>query len=309
MGLDAAVHQLVILIIPAQVQSQIQPRHIYMSHGNQSHRLAEIPAQVMPANTSTVDCTLTNNNQGIPSKPKFEKLRGDNWFAWKTRISIVLRRYGVFGVATGSIKKPEDSEGAAIWNSQDLIAQELITTSIKDEQVIHISECETSAEMWSKLWAVHEGLRLSHKVSTQKKLYAAQASEGTDIAEHIKEMKRLRNRLSLAGYRIEESMFKEILVSSLPRSWDGFTASFSGYQWGGKANEYAIGYSVQELVSILCEEYYRRRKEKNNVSEIAYPSKRGPKACKICGKVRHTEDDCWHNPKNKGKGRTNKNGR
>jgi hypothetical protein len=90
------------------------------------------------------------------SSPKIEKLKDDNWLAWKTRMAAVLKRKKAYEVALGITPQPSDPSASAIWEEKDVIAQELITTTICDEQVIHVSTCNTAAEMWDALRIIHE---------------------------------------------------------------------------------------------------------------------------------------------------------
>jgi hypothetical protein len=82
-------------------------------------------------------------------------------------------------------KPPSDPSASAIWEEKDIIAQELITTAIRDEQVIHVSTCNTAAEMWDALRIIHEPQGQQSIISTKRALYSAQAKEGTDIAAHL----------------------------------------------------------------------------------------------------------------------------
>ena len=112
------------------------------------------------------------------STPKIEQLCNNNWLTWETHMSIVLHRYGALEVMLGTSAKPNDPDNAAIWNSRDLVAQELITVNIKDEQVIHVNDHVTSAEMWANLWTVHEPHGQQSLISAKKLLYSTQAQEG-----------------------------------------------------------------------------------------------------------------------------------
>ena len=51
---------------------------------------------------------------GVPSTPKIEKLKDNNWFSWEAQISIVLKCYGALKVATSMLPKPNDPEGTAM---------------------------------------------------------------------------------------------------------------------------------------------------------------------------------------------------
>ena len=266
------------------------------------------------------------------SSPKIEKLRDGNWLAWKTRIATVLETKEALEVATGITPQPQDPAALAIWKTKDLVARTLITTAIKDEQIIHISDCSTSAEMWNALRVTHEPRGQQSILSLQRALYSTQAEEGADIPAHLNEMKALRDRLALSGYRTDDNDFKSILVASLPRSWESYTTSYLGYQGGTQGNQNAQVLTSAELASLLCEEY-TRRKGKEAKGEYAYnvqignSSQKGKRPCSICertnhktadcrykGKPRcevctklgHKADECWRNPANKGKGRTTK---
>ena len=104
-------------------------------------------------------------------------------------MAAVLKRKKAYEVTLGITPKPSEPSAAAIWEDKDVITQELITTAIRDEQVIHVSMCTTAAEMWDALRIIHEPQGQQSIISTKRALYSAQAKEGTDIAAHLNEMK------------------------------------------------------------------------------------------------------------------------
>jgi len=151
--------------------------------------------------------------------------------------------------------------------------------------------------MWEALHIIHTPQGQQSILSTKCALYSAQAEEGTNIAEHINDMKILRDQLSLLGHQIDDTKFKSILVASLPHSWEGFTTSYLGYQGGTQGNINAQIMTVQELVSLLCEED-KRRKEKETRGKFAYVfnsskhSQKRKKPCGICQRTNHVTADC-----------------
>ena len=160
-----------------------------------------------------------------------------NWLVWKTRIRTVLKRKDAFEIATGVTPQPQDPDDTAVWTQKDSLTQEIITLAIEDKQVLSVSECNTAAEMWESLCAIHEPCGQQSILSTKCALYSAQAKEGSDIASHLGYMKILRERLAMSGHRIDHMEFKSILVASLPHSWESFTSSFLGYQGGTQGNQ------------------------------------------------------------------------
>ena len=108
-----------------------------------------------------------------------------------------LEKEKAYEVALGITPKPSKPSAVAIWEDKDTITQELITTAIRDEQVIctvHVSTCTTAAEMWDTLRIIHEPQGQQSIISTKRALYSAQAKEGTDIAVHLNEMKQKHER-------------------------------------------------------------------------------------------------------------------
>ena len=128
---------------------------------------------------------------------------------------------------------------------------------IKDEQVVHISEYTSSAQMWEALHTIHEPHGQQSILSTKCALYSTQAKEDSDIATHLNNMKVLCKHLGLSGHQIDDMEFKSILVSSLPHSWEVFTTSYLDYQGRTLGNQSAQMIIIQQLMSLLMEEAKR----------------------------------------------------
>ena len=211
--------------------------------------------------------------------------------------------------------------------------QEIITLAIEDEQVLSVSECNTAAEMWESLHAIHELCGQQSILSTKRTLYSTQAKEGLDIALHLGYMKILCECLAMCGHQVNHVEFKSILVASLPHSWESFTSLFLGYQGGTQGNQQAQVMTVQQLVSLLIKEA-KWKNEKEEGAKYAFsagssskPDKGKQQPCQICKRKNHITADCqfkgkpkcdfcnkcghkdsesWKNPQNKGEGKVTK---
>ncbi|KIM24766.1 hypothetical protein M408DRAFT_331598 [Serendipita vermifera MAFF 305830] len=123
---------------------------------------------------------------------QFEPLKAHNWVLWKARISALFSAKELTGYIDGSITKPEETETDALkkWIKEDGEARLLLLT------------CGT------------------------KKLHRTFAKEGDDLAEHIIEVTSARKELHAMGVQIQDRDFIEILMASLPESWDVFTTTY-----------------------------------------------------------------------------------
>jgi hypothetical protein len=244
-------------------------------------------------------------------------------------MATFLQGKGAYQIVTGITPRPQDPAAAADWDLKDQIRKEMITTGIKDEQVIHISECVTAAQMWDALRIIHEPRSQQTIISTMKVLYSTKAAENADIPTHLHQMRAMCERLTILGHIINNTDFKAILVASLPCTWEGWTSSYFSYQGGLQGNNKADSATVQEVISIVCDEF-QRRKEKQNGGDFTYTSASGtsqkqkPRKCATCGRTNHVtancrfkgkpkcgicdclghnNKECWKNPLNKGKGK------
>jgi hypothetical protein len=122
--------------------------------------------------------------------------------------------------------------------------------------------------------------------------------------------------LHVMGDTITDQEFKNVLMMSLPKSWDQFLTI---YMQPGAA---ALNITSYKLHSILIEEDWHRKEgtdenddneskkkrkresDKDDTALMVYPNKRkfadhiGPmKKCFVCKKPGHREDQCWHKGK------------
>ena len=282
------------------------------------------PSNAAPASTSAAMHTpITSTGTRDTSTPntKIDKLSDGNYTPWKRRVSNILGIKGAWEIANGSVLKPaHDAVAIKNWNDMDQIAQNIIMTTIKNNQMTYLSDCSTAAEMWEALGAVHEPKGYESIKHERHLLNNTYADDTTDISAHINQLREIRERLAAAGLLVSEDDFKYTLLCSLPHSWDAYVISFLGSQ-------NAMNITVHALITRLKDEY-RRRKDRNT-DDLAYPVNptapkfkprkcaicgrnnhvtancrfKGKPKCGICGKFGHKDDDCWKNPHNKGKGR------
>jgi hypothetical protein len=212
-------------------------------------------------------------------------------------MATFLQGKGAYQIVTRITPRPQDPAAAADWDLKDQIGKEMITTRIKDEQVIHISECVTAAQMWDALRIIHEPQSQQTIISTMKVLYSTEAAENADIPTHLHQMRAMCEHHTISGHIINDTNFKAILVASLPHTWEGWTSSYLGYQGGLQGNNKADSATVQEIISIICDEF-QCCKDTHNCRDFAYASaggtsqKQKPHKCATCGRTNHVTANC-----------------
>ena len=90
----------------------------------------------------------------IPCFPRRKILHNGNWPVWKKHMTTTLKQIKAYDIVTGTLISPQDPVAAADWWTKDLTTQLLITTTMEDEQIIHVSECKSSSGCGSMSYTI-----------------------------------------------------------------------------------------------------------------------------------------------------------
>ena len=83
--------------------------------------------------------------------------RADNLWAWKYRISLVLEENELDSYISGEVLVPEGDETKALHKKNLIMAKRIISDSIKDQLIPHVSSIKTPKEMLEALTKLFEG--------------------------------------------------------------------------------------------------------------------------------------------------------
>ena len=73
---------------------------------------------------------------------------GDNFRAWKYRISLVLEENELDSYISGEVSVPQGDEDKALHKKNLIKAKRIIVDSIKDHLIPHVSSLKTPKEMF-----------------------------------------------------------------------------------------------------------------------------------------------------------------
>lgn len=106
-------------------------------------------------------------------------IEASHWTLWKFQVKIVIQSHDAWDVVTGIEKPPVKKDGftdydAALkaYNKKDVSAQRVIVTTIGEKPLLHIVNCNSAHEMWTKLSAVFEQKR--NTFPTAKNLFVCE---------------------------------------------------------------------------------------------------------------------------------------
>ncbi|KAH9768487.1 Integrase catalytic domain-containing protein [Citrus sinensis] len=106
------------------------------------------------------------------------------------------------------------------WNEVDGNAISDLHLALADGVLSSVAEKNTAKEIWDTLTKLYEAKSLHNKIFLKRKLYTLRMAESTMVTDHINTLKTLFSQLTTLGHNIEENERVELLLQSLPNSYD-----------------------------------------------------------------------------------------
>ncbi|KAH9700447.1 hypothetical protein KPL71_024696 [Citrus sinensis] len=106
------------------------------------------------------------------------------------------------------------------WNEIDGKVISDLHLALTNGVLSSVAEKNTAKEIWDTLTKLYEAKSLHHKIFLKRKLYTLRMTESTMVTDHINTLKTLFSQLTTLGHNIEENERAELLLQSLPDSYD-----------------------------------------------------------------------------------------
>ncbi|KAL5772607.1 hypothetical protein ACOSQ2_012531 [Xanthoceras sorbifolium] len=251
----------------------------------------------------------------MAAKFEIEKFNGSNFSLWKLKIKAILRKDNCLAAIS---ERPVEFTNDNKWNEMDGNAIANLHMALADGVLSSIEEKKTTKEIWDHLTKLYEAKSLHNKIFLKRKLYTLRMSESTSVTEHINTLNTLFSQLTSLGHKIEPNERAELLLQSLPDSYDQLIINLT--------NNILTDYLVfDDIAAAILEEENRRKNKEDRLANSQQAealtvmrgrstecgpsgsqnqgrsksrSKKSMK-CYNCGKRGHLKKDCWNlNKKN-----------
>jgi hypothetical protein len=154
-----------------------------------------------------------------------EKLSENNYRMWKLRMNLILERSDLLDIVSGKDAKPAKESELKDWKKKDLEARIEIIMHLSDEQVDLVKDLESSKEIWDTLKDRHEPSDRMTKINTLRSLVTMEMQEEESIDTLIRNWQSALDSALSAGNKIDDEMKYDLILSSLPVSWDNFVTT------------------------------------------------------------------------------------
>lgn len=200
----------------------------------------------------------------MDTKLSIEKLDNGNYFTWKYRIEMLLKKEGLWKILSQS--RPAATAPATelnSWLEKDEKAMAIIGLSVMDNQLQHIRNMTSAMDSWKALQNFHEQKTLVNTTTLMRNLWDLKLNEDMNPQSHIQEMTNILQKLV-------------DLVTAL-EARDSSQLTFALVQ------------------SKVLDEFKRRNLHTNGDNQVLKIQQKGTdtKYCYYCNEPNHLMRNCW----------------
>jgi hypothetical protein len=171
----------------------------------------------------------------MKSENKLEQ--ASNFRAWKTRIDLILAKNKVLDIVKGKIIEPQfearkekEPHNVAVmekFKDNDINVMSIIVDSVKDHLIPYISHLDSSKNMYDALTNLFSVINIGQVMSLKNELHDMKMNDDDSITSYFVRISQLRDQLQAIEEIISEKELGNIILNSLPKTWDAFATSMN----------------------------------------------------------------------------------
>ncbi|KAL5751221.1 hypothetical protein ACOSP7_025824 [Xanthoceras sorbifolium] len=250
----------------------------------------------------------------MATKFKIEKFDGSNFSLWKMKMRAILVKDNCLAVIGD---RPKEITDDSKWDEMDGNAVANLHLALADGVLSSIVEKKTAKEIWETLTKLYKAKSLHNKIFLKRRLYTLRMAKSSTMTNHINTLNTIFSQLTVLGHKIEENERAELLLQSIPDTYDQLIINLT--------NNILVEYLVFDDITaaVLEEENRRKNKEDRSTSSqhaealtmvkgrstergLSGSQNRGRSKsrskksikCYYCGKKGHVRSECWNRKKN-----------
>lgn len=202
---------------------------------------------------------------GDSFKASFAKLNGENYFTWKYKMEMYLRKEKVW-IAASTVRPMVPEVGGEVTQAhvnaattklneyleKDEMARALIGLCVEDAQLSHIRNLTSAKSTWDALKTYYEQDTLTNRSALMRRICRLMLQEGGDMEQHVQQMNNLFQKLTdLGDDTLTIPGQISYFTTSLPSSYDSLIHSLD--------NTPIAQLTLAGVQSKVLAEYFKRK--------------------------------------------------
>lgn len=222
----------------------------------------------------------------MDSKYTMAKLNADNYFNWKFKMEMFLRREKAWKAITEDAPSPDTTE----WTEANEKALTAIALCVDDSQIQHIRDCKTAKESWIALREIHEKDNTGNRVHLLQMIMRERLEIGGDAEAHVNRIHELFQKLMSLGAELKpEFIMCGTMLASLDSSYDALVTALETKEEKDLTSSFVRSKIIAE---------YRRRKDRDiganesTALKIGQAKNSNTFVCYHCNETGHIKRNC-----------------
>lgn len=223
------------------------------------------------------------------SSTKIDKLKADNYHAWKQKIKHLL---ALKDLSEFLEDDPPVGDLLAAWKKKDMKAQAVVGLTLPDELLENVREVKTAKEMWQSICDVFERHTLLNKLSARRKFYTATKQEEESVLQFSNRIRQLAATLKSMSVTVDESEMAMAMLNGLPDAYDPLISALDAI--GGQDEKLEFDYVKSRVIQEEQRSDIRAGQAATRAESAALVSQRKERpVCTHCKKKGHLASKCW----------------
>ncbi|XP_058987404.1 uncharacterized protein LOC131806765 [Musca domestica] len=149
---------------------------------------------------------------------QLHRFNGQNYQLWKRQMEIYTTENKLKPYILGTVMKSATNSQA--WEEKDAEAQAFIMRGLELQQLKHLTDCTTAAQMWSRLKTIHAEKSEQSAQVLLEKFINLKMEEDDNVMNFIATITSLTQRLNDMNLEQKEQMIISKILCSLPSKYD-----------------------------------------------------------------------------------------
>ena len=144
------------------------------------------------------------------------------------------------------------------WKKMDDSAVVNLYFTLVDSVLSSVAEKKIAKEIWDALVKLYKVKSLHNRIFLKRRLYTLRMSESTSVTDHINNLNMLFSQLTASNYGIVENECAELLLQSLPDSYDQLIINITN-------KNIADSLSFDDVADAILEEESRHKNKEDRL--------------------------------------------
>lgn len=157
------------------------------------------------------------------------KFDGQNFQLWKFQMKAIFVAHDLLDIVNGTAVE-EPGQPQTTWIQKNAKATVLISAAMHYSQLEYLITCDSAAEMWKKLSAIHEQTSATSKLLLTTRFHEYRMKPGDSVSQHIAKVENMARQLKDVGEAVSDVTIMAKILGSLPSKYNAFVTAWDSVE-------------------------------------------------------------------------------